>query len=227
MNIIEVCALLQLKKNEIVSLADIADAIGVTRQYVAKAKHSNLSEEKIQKIEKVYKVNIPRNYKIIDLGSNVKNLQKDELAGKYYPIPYWNEAQRSIDKLYDNDITEFCYDLQGIVRKLKCKPEDLKIISMFGEEMDGGQFPLKDGDLLIIDTAKKDMSESGIYFYSTLKGTKVFVRRLLEQMHGDVTVTVDNPLYAPMVNRTFTQEELDSIDFTVIGRVIKNMSLKL
>lgn len=227
MNIIEVCALLQLQKKEIVSLSDIAEVVGVTRQYVAKVKYSALSEEKLQKIEKVYKVNIPRNYKIIDLGSNIKNLQKDELAGKYYPIPYWNEENEIIDKLYDNDITEFCYDMQGIVRKLKCKPEDLKIISMFGEEMDGGQFPLKDNDLLIIDTSKKDISESGIYFYSTLKGTKVFVRRLLEQMHGDVTVTVDNPLYAPMVNRTFTQEELDSIDFTVIGRVIKNMSSKL
>lgn len=151
----------------------------------------------------------------------------EKLREHSYKIMYWSECERFGNLLKKPSITEWVTDLQGIVLDWGANPENLCIIAMPGEEMDNGGYSIRNNDILIVDMSRKNITESGIFFYSTLKGTKVFVRRLLEQMHGDVTVTVDNSLYAPMVNRTFTQEELDSIDFTVIGRVIKNMSLKL
>ena len=46
-------------------------------------------------------------------------------------------------------------------------------------------------------------------------------------MYGSISSSVDNPIYAPQVNKTLTQKQLQEIDFKIIGRVIKNLSLRI
>ena len=74
---------------------------------------------------------------------------------------------------------------------------------------------------------KTDISNSGVYFVTTYNNEMVFVRRLLELMYGDIASSVDNPIYAPQVNKKLTRALIKEMDLRIIGRVIKNMSLKI
>lgn len=216
----------------------IADIIGIKKHTVytrSQRLEQKFSLEELLKIEQALNVKlVDENFKFNNFSKEKKIIKKkspDELGQNLkehsHKIMYWSECERFGNLLKKPSITEWVTDLQGIVLDWGANPENLCIIAMPGEEMDNGGYPIRNNDILIVDMSRKNITESGIYFYSTLNGTKVFVRRLLEQMHGDVTVTVDNPRYAPIVNKTFSQKELDEINFTVIGRVIKNMSIKL
>lgn len=216
----------------------IADIIGIKKHTVYT--RSQRLEQKFS-LEELIKIEQALNVKLVDDNLRLNSFPKEKITEKKkspdefgeklrehsYKIAYWSECEKFGNLLKKPSITEWVTDLQGIVLDWGVNPENLCIIAMPGEEMDNGGYPIRNNDILIVDTSRQNITESGIYFYSTLKGTKVFIRRLLEQMHGDVTVTVDNPLYAPYINKTFTQQELSDIDFTVIGRIIKNMSLKL
>jgi phage repressor protein C with HTH and peptisase S24 domain len=94
---------------------------------------------------------------------------------------------------------------------------------MTGDEMDGGTTPIKNNDLLIIDTNVNNTSSSGIYFYITNKS--VFVRRIAEIEGTGLYFSVDNPIYTDVLNDTKSYKELEEVGFKVIGKVIGNESL--
>ena len=173
-------------------------------------KYFDLSEENITNSEEVIEI---------------ENINGDNLAGKYIKIPYWDGCPECSEKIRNPFITECIEDLQVIIHQWKRNPEDLKVIAMPGDEMDGGAYPLRNQDILIIDTSQTDISNSGVYFITTQNCTIVSVRRLLERMDGDILSTVDNPLYAEKLENIWTKKELEEMDFKVIGRIIKNKSI--
>lgn len=149
------------------------------------------------------------------------------LQGRFYEIPYWDECPVFSEKLKDSQLSSLILDAEFIVNKLNCDPSALRIITMAGEDMDGGCYPLRNGDILLIDTSKTDLTETGVFFISTQNCSMVFVRRLLGTMAGDVYSTVDNPLYKEIVEKTWSAEEIKEIDLQIIGKVIKNMSFMI
>lgn len=209
----------------------IADIIGTKRQTIytrSQRPEQKFALEELLKIERAYNVQlINGKFSASFLKNKTPETIGQELKENFYKIPYWDKCANYGNLLVKPSVTEWVMDMQGIVLDWGANPDDLFIIAMPGEEMDKSGYPIRNNDILIIDSSRTNITESGIYFYSTLGGSRVFVRRLFEQMHGEVIVTVDNPVYSPMINATFTQQQLKDIDLHVIGRVIKNMSLKL
>lgn len=218
----QAAAIVSLLSGREVSRNQIGSVIGISRQTAHRNKDRELDENEILKIEKKFEIYIPRNFKIVeDVGS------AEGLRGRFATINYWHHENCVNDKIKDSEITSIVLDLELIINKLGCKPENLRIIAMPGEEMDGGSYPLKNGDILLIDISQRDLSNSGVYFVTTKNNQMVFVRRLLELMFDSISSSVDNPVYAPQVNKTLSPKQLEEMDFRVIGRVIKNMSLKI
>lgn len=150
-----------------------------------------------------------------------------DLIGKDYKIPYWKSGNEETDKrLRDDELTEFCLDMQFIVKKLKCNPENLRFISMPGDDMDGGDYPIKNKDLLLIDISRTDTYESGVYFATSHNNSRIYVRRIFEKMAKEKSyyTSVDNERYKSIIDKIWTEEAWKAADVKVIGRVIKNMS---
>ena len=218
----EAAAIVSLLSKQEVSRNQIGNVIGISRQTAHRNKDRELTEDEILKIENEFKIYIPRSFDIVEKRSST-----DGLSGRFANIPYWHDVNCENDKIKDASVTSLLLDLELIVHKLGCEPENLRIIAMPGEEMNGGSYPLKNGDILLIDISQVDLSNSGVYFVTTQNNKMVFVRRLLELMFGSISSSVDNPVYAPQVNKTLSPKQLQEIDFKVVGRVIKNMSLKI
>ena len=218
----QAAAIVSLLINNEVSRNQIGFVIGISRQTAHRNKDRELEEHEIRKIEQEYNIYIPRNYKLIEDVDTY-----DSLSGRFANIPYWYHENCQNDKIKDPEVTSLVLDLEMIVHKLNCDPENLRIIAMPGEEMDGGSYPLKNGDILLIDISQRDLTNSGVYFVTTHNNKMVFVRRLLELMFGSIASSVDNPTYTTQVNKTLTPKQLEEMDFKVVGRVIKNMSLKI
>ena len=218
----QAASLISLLCNKEISRNQIGSIIGLSRQTTHRHKDRELEESDIVRLEEEFGICIPRDFSIVE------NVQSGEdLSGRFVNIPYWHDEKCENDKIKDKLVTSIVLDLELVVHKLNCDPENLRIIAMPGEEMDGGTYPLKNGDILLIDTSQIDYSNSGVYFVTTQNNKMVFVRRLLELMYGSVSSSVDNPIYAPHVNKTLTQKQLTEIDFKIVGRVIKNLSLKI
>ncbi len=218
----QAASIISLLCDKEVTRNQIGSVIGLSRQTVHRNKDRKLEEKDIIKLEKEFDISIPRTYSIIERATSDKDLSR-----RFVDIPYWHDEKCENQKIKDKSVTSIVLDLELITHKLNCKPENLRLIAMPGEEMDGGTYPLKNGDILLIDTSQKDYSNSGVYFVTTQNNKMVFVRRLLELMYGSISSSVDNPIYAPQVNKTLSQKQLEEIDFKIIGRVIKNLSLKI
>lgn len=145
---------------------------------------------------------------------------KEETKEKYVVIPYWDESEKHKEKVVNPCFTEFLLDVQKLINVYGRSADGLKIIAMTGDEMDGGTTPIKNNDILIIDTKVNNTSSSGIYFYITNKS--VFVRRIAEIEGTGLYFSVDNPIYTDVLNDTKTYKELEEVGFKVIGKVIGN-----
>jgi len=223
MNYAEVCGLLQIAKKEIVSYADLARAIGISRQALNSSKNEDVPADYLQKIEKFYNVKIPNAYKIVETSGTT--------ACETFPIPYWEGCYKEEfkDLLLKDGVTECMMDYQVLVNDWGCIPENLRILSMPGEEMDGGSYPLKNQDLLIIDVGRTDTIESGVFVATSHGGTRIYVREIVERMSDEFMffTTITNTKWKEYISKKWTMEQWKQADIQIVGRVIKNMSLKL
>ena len=86
--------------------------------------------------------------------------------------------------------------------------------------MDGGNNPIPDGTQLIIDTQSTDILRSGVYAYITSAG--LFVNRIKKYANGEVEFIYDNKSFTSI---RYTEQELNKMKFTIIGRVIKALNI--
>lgn len=93
----------------------------------------------------------------------------------------------------------------------EAEPETLMIVEMEGEAMEPA---LRDGDLLLIDTAQPRLRGDGIYAFR-VQGT-LAIRRLQMKLDGSVVISSDNPTAGP--SETFSAENARMLD--IVGRAI-------
>lgn len=219
MNIIECCSLLQLIKKEVVPISEIGEVIGVSRQHAAKIKQKEIDEINLQKIEKYYNLSLPRQFVISEKAEN----EKDDKG--HYSIPYWQGCPNCENMIKKEGISDLKLDIELINSEWKAKPENLRIIAMPGDDMNGGFFPIRNRDILIIDTARTGTFESGVFFLTSHNCSKVYVRRIIEQI-GEYSflTTVDNPYWQQRLEKKWTKEQWKDADIKIVGRVITNAS---
>ena len=105
------------------------------------------------------------------------------------------------------------------------KPESLCIVPMIGDGMTNYWYPMRNGDILIIDTNINDIIGNGVYFGTSRENTHFWIR----EMNTDINLNVEFKSYSPSgnANKIYTLKELEEVDFKLIGKVIKNVSFRL
>ncbi len=102
------------------------------------------------------------------------------------------------------------------------EPSNLRIMTMQGNNMNFGEYSIKNNDVLIIDISITKYSKPGIYVYTSARNSGLTVSGLQEKADGSLVMLNYNKEY---VDEEYTPEQLKAMGFKVIGRMIKNMSL--
>jgi len=181
-----------------VSFADIALALGVTRQYANQIKNKDLTDEQLRCIENFFNVDLTNdNY---DNDCLQIPILGDVRASMGYGVTVYNEVQTasySISKKLINDL--------GISNSCT------EIIFAQGDSM---MPTIEGGDSLLVDHSRRDIYDGKIYCVR-IEG-QLYAKRLQKIPPNKVLIVSDNPKY-----RSFEidlSKELD-FDFDVIGEI--------
>lgn len=113
------------------------------------------------------------------------------------------------------EVTPIKLGTQMIQSVLKVSnPQNLKIFKACGDSMAS---VIEDGDLLLVDTGRKDFNNGGIFLLTI--NNDWYVKRLRKRLSGELDVISDNTHY-PI--ETF--EPNSPVEISVMGRVVKNLS---
>lgn len=113
------------------------------------------------------------------------------------------------------------FDREIVEKIWALNPDNLRIMTMHGNNMNAGNYPLRNNDILVIDISGRDISRPGIYVYKSAK-SGVTVSGIQQKQNGSVTLINLDKKYP---DEEYTAEELSNIDFKIIGRVVNNLSL--
>lgn len=207
-------ALQKLIKAEI-NQAELGRVLGVSRANINYKKQANtlLSDEDVKKIETYYKVSLSQNSPCYAAKIPIDDIIK---------IPYWSGLP---EELKISDFTCVTAERNVIKNHWYLNPDSLCIVPMFGNKMSNYWYKINDSDILIIDTSHNRIVGNGVYFATSQNNTRFWVREMQNLINNDVEFKAFSP--SGNTTRVITKQELDEVDFKVIGKVIKNVSFRL
>lgn len=173
------------------------------------------SAEFFEKLVNVFNVNL--NYLFTGQGDICISNQKkaDAIEVVYYQNP---ELE---DVIKNPVITSIWIDRELVHDVWHRKEKDLRIVKMPGENMNGNGKPIKNRDVLLVDTTANNIFCAGVYVYTTHDGSMLFVNDIIQTPDGKVIISNWNKKYPSI---TYEATQLKEVNFKVIGRVIKNLS---
>lgn len=196
-----------------INQVEAANILNVTPMAISKRVNKN-SELKVSELIKLQEAT-GRN--LLEMSSYDVSKRRERVEIKYLTInPAWD------DKLKNPLVTSVWLDRELITNIWRKNPEDLRIVKMIGDRMSGGEYPLNNDDILIVDISEKEIINSGTYIFTTKGNENVFINTVEKKIDGGVRFTFFNKYYP---DKVYTLEQLQDLDFKIIGRVIKNLSL--
>lgn len=207
---------LQNLTNDKANIKEIADVIGVPVRtlYTRGQRNSNFTLEEILQIESYYNVSLRQN----DVCYAAKIYPPEDII----KIPYWSGLP---DELKIPDFTCVTAERNVIKNHWYLNPDSLCIVPMFGNKMANYWYKINDSDILIIDTSHNKIVGNGVYFATSQNNTRFWVREMQNLINNDVEFKAFSP--SGNTTRVMTKQQLDEVDFKVIGKVIKNVSFRL
>lgn len=195
-----------------VTYAEIASIFNLTRSAVQNwsLRKRPLKEYEIQKIDEAYSIN--------------QVIQKDTFVSDIIQIPYWKGLP---DELKHPEYPYVIAQRTSIEQDWRLNPDNLCIISMNGNALEEFWYKIRNNDILIIDKSETKVNANGcgVYFATSRNNSMFWVREMKMLYNGDI----EFKSYAPSGSETkaISREELEKVDFRVIGKVIKNVSFRL
>lgn len=200
-------AIASLQLNREVSRAELAEALEISRQHAHNIKDRTLTEDQVAKIEKA-------------LNINLSPISRCSGSSEKIEIQYWGKGLPCEEKIKNPLINSMWFDREVINGGWQKDENNLNIIAMPGDKMDGGDIPFKNGDILVIDKTQTDISISGVYFYTTNNDEDIFVNNFRKRFDGTIVLGFTNSKYEDSI---VTIDQLEAAGYKVVGRVIKNM----
>jgi len=204
-----------------ISQTEIANVLGTTSVAINKriTRSSELKVSEALKLVNHYGYNLFEDYIHNDkILPNSPNYHHDSVEIVYYENP-------TLDKTIKNPlITSLWLDSELVHNVWKKDEANLRTIKMPGDVMNGGESPIRNLDMLIIDLLSTDILSSGIYAYTTNDDNLIFINGIKQKVDGSVKFYYWNKTYS---ETDYKLEDLRKINFKVIGRVIKNMTALL
>lgn len=210
---------LQLHTKKIISQTEIAKVLGISAVALNKRiiRKSELKVSEAAKLISHYGCNILADYKDEDDNVSVfSGYNENAIEISYYENPL-------VKNTIKNPLMISLWLDRELVRNVWKKDEKtLRLAKMPGDGMNGGVLPIRNNDLLIIDTKDNDILSSGIYAYTTNEDNLIFINGIKQKMDGSVKFYYFNQNYNETI---YNKEDLENVDFKIIGRIIKNMSV--
>ena len=181
--------------------------------------NSDFTSDEIMKLNEFYKIN---------LFTNTRNNNNVAYAAKICPpddiikIPYWSGLP---DELKIPDFTCVTAERNVIKNHWYLNPDSLRIVPMFGNKMANYWYKINDSDILIIDTSHNKIVGNGVYFATSQNNTRFWIREMQNLINNDVEFKAFSP--SGNTTRVMTKQQLEEVDFKVIGKVVKNVSFRL
>lgn len=197
-----------------INQAELGRVLGVSRANINYKKQANvlLSDEDVKKIETYY------NISLTDETQNKIIAEKNDIV----KIPYWSGLP---DELKISDFTCVTAERNVIKNHWGLNPESLCIVPMVGDSLTNYWYPIRNGDILIVDTKVENIMGNGVYFGTSRNNSRLWIR----EMRIDINLNVEFRSYSPSgeEKKVYTLKELEEVDFKLIGKVIKNVSFRL
>lgn len=184
--------------------SEFCKVLGITTSTMSARvqRNSNFSDNEIEQIE---------DYFGIDLTGDTDCVE----------IPYYDvkgSCGTGLMVCGEPTVSGVKFDNNMISKILRRKPSNLHIIEASGDSMESDIF---EKDVLLIDISEINPMIPGIYVFTTQNNEYVFIKRLSLRPDGVLDVISTNPKYPPY---QFTVGDMERLDFSVKGRVIKNLS---
>lgn len=197
-----------------ITYADIANILGVTRSAIQNRilRKSPLKSFEEQLIDDYYKDHIKNDsYKPSDIMPITTIIN----------IPYWEELPEDL-KTFDIPVT---IPISLIKNHWYLNPDNLFIVPMVGDKMTNYWYRINENDILIIDTTHNFIRGNGVYFATSQNNTRFWIREMQALINDDIQIRSFAP--SGEVTKIFTPDQLEAVDFRIIGKVIKNVSFRL
>lgn len=216
MKFIEAISIIQLKKKKRIKNVDVAEKLGTSKQYINNIDNNkDLSQNIIEKLEDAFDVKFN-----FDADMSSAHTLND-----FYEIKYWERCEEFGTHTINPNIRSYWSDKE--LSKLWNRDyHNLRIINMFTDKMAGGTYPIYQNDVILFDKDDKDISNSGVYVFTTEVGGKehLFIAGLSPKLDGSVLVYYGNEKYE---DKLYSYETLKSVKLKVIGRVLKDISITI
>lgn len=195
---------------EKISFANIANALGMSRQYAHQLRNRELSSSHLHKLETYFNVDLTGDKLIGEQSSlndcvTLQHVHINPSCGKGTSVYY--EADITPVKLG----TQLIKDILNV-----SKPENLKIFKACGDSMSP---TIEDGDILLVDIGRSDFNNGGVFLLTI--NNEWFIKRLRLKITGELEIISEN-------TQKYGEPEIlrpnDEIEVVIKGRVIKNLS---
>jgi phage repressor protein C with HTH and peptisase S24 domain len=151
-------------------------------------------------------------YTMEHLNSTTKTL-----SNSIVPIPFYSAkaAAGTGEALPDYPEKDVIYfDSRWLKNVIGVNPDNISFIQAKGDSMNGGNHPILDGDLLMVDESYKEPINNQV-FVINLGNNELVVKRINRTWDGQIILESNNPSYPSL-----TPEE----GATIIGKVVWNGS---
>lgn len=189
-----------------ISYADVANALGVSRQYAHQLRNKEIPDKYVRLLETYFSVNLTGDNDVT--GEECLTLQHVHLNPS---------CGRGTSIYYDADITPVKLGTQMIKNILNVsRPENLKIFKACGDSMSP---TIEDGDILLVDIGRNDFNNGGVFLLTI--NNDWFIKRLRLKITGELEIISEN-------TKKYGEPEIlrpdDDVEVVIKGRVIKNLS---
>lgn len=205
----------RIVKSDIAKILDV-DPAQLRRKEVAQ---TDLKQSELKIIAEAF--DIPLSSLICQ--ENINAITSNTIVGSdRIEIHYWSKLPEELKK---PKVASVWFDREIIENDWGIKPESLCIMPMIGDSMTKYWYPIRNGDLLIIDTNITHIRGNGVYFGTSRENTRFWIR----EMQMDINMNVEFHSYSPSgeEKKIYTLNQLEEVDFKLIGKVVKNVSFRL
>ncbi len=216
----ETISKIQQHEKRSVTQVEIAQIIGTSNVSLNRRVNRKSSEWTSSEL-----IKLVNHYGIYIIQDDLQNVNIDNRNKKSedFEIPYYTNPNLKT-KLTVPDVTTVWQDRQMIENRWKRKPENLRVITMLGDKMDHGSYPLRIDDILLMDISDTDVTKSGIYAFTTHNDQYMFINGINRRYDNTYRFFFLNPNYP---DKILTNEDVKKADIKIIGRIFKNMSLTI
>ncbi len=210
----------ELRKTLNLQQGEFAKNIGILQQQLSKYERGENKPSADFLAKLIEKTNVNINWLLTGNGNMfAQNSGAKETPDAVEIIYYENPTL--IETIKNPVITSIWLDRELIHNVWLKDEKNLRTLQMPGDTMDGGETPIKNKDMLIVDISDTNIQASGIFVYTTKNGSLIFINGIKQSPDGTYRFYFRNSSYKEI---HYTLDDLEKLGFKVIGRVIKNVT---